>query len=79
MRTALRISSLVALLVTVVWVFYKPGFDSVAAAAAALAALLSSFFVKNEEVEPTQKQDVSGKSAGIQAGRDVKVGNINQK
>lgn len=68
-----KIACLVALLIAIAWLIYKPGFDSGIAVAAALAALISTFFLKKNDDSPTQKQEVSSEGVGIQAGRDVKV------
>ncbi len=79
MRLTAQIASLVALLLSIAWVIYKPGFDSAVAVAAALAALLSAFFLKKADSSPVQKQEVSSGGVGIQAGRDAKVENFQRK
>jgi hypothetical protein len=79
MRLAAILTSSLALLLSLAWLVYNPGFDSGVAVAAALAALISSFFLKRERQTGSQVQDVSGSSVGIQAGRDAKVRNIRNK
>lgn len=79
MRIAAQITALVATFIAIAWVIYKPGLDSAAAAAAALAALLSTFFLKKDSPKSKQVQHVSGKSVGVQAGRDAKVDNFKRK
>ena len=79
MRIAAILASLLALVLSILWVVYKPGFDSASAVAAALAASLASFFLKREKGTVGQTQQVSGSSIGIQAGRDAKVGNVKSK
>jgi len=79
MRIAAQIAALVATLISIAWVVYKPGLDSAAATAAAIAALLSTFFLKKDTPESKQVQNVSGKSVGVQAGRDAKVDNFKRK
>ena len=79
MRIATQVAALVALLISIAWVIYKPGLDSSAAVATAVVALLSSFFLKKANAEPKQVQKISGRSVGIQAGRDAKVDNFNLK
>jgi membrane protein implicated in regulation of membrane protease activity len=79
MRLAAIIASALALLLSVAWLAYKPGFDSGVAVAVALAALLSSFFLKRAKPKEGQNQQVSGSSIGIQAGRDANVHNIKNK
>lgn len=76
MRIAAQIAAFTATLLSIAWVIYKPGLDSAAAVAAAVTALLSTFFLKNNETTSKQVQDVSGRSVGIQAGRDAKVDNV---
>lgn len=77
MLIRIRICAVVALLVTVAWVVWKPGFDSCAAAAAALVVVLSCFGEKKRSpIQTGQSQKVSDHSAGIQAGRDAKVKDV---
>lgn len=76
MRLVLRISSFIALLLSIAWVMYRPGFDSIVAAAGALVVLISSFLVQKElPQQPTQALNVSGNGFGIQAGRDANIKN----
>ncbi|WP_312410811.1 hypothetical protein [Comamonas sp.] len=79
MRISAQIAALVATLISIAWVIYKPGLDSAAAVAAAVAALLSTFFLKKDATESKQVQHVAGNSVGVQAGRDAKVDNFKQK
>lgn len=78
MRTAIRLVSLVALLVSIVWLAYRPAFDSGLAAVTALAALLSSFLLKKTSIKPNtdQSQNISSDSIGIQAGGNVYIDKI---
>lgn len=76
MRLVLRISSFIALILSIAWIVYRPDFDSIVAAAGALVVLISSFLVKKElPQQPTQAQNVSGNGFGMQAGRDANVKN----
>lgn len=79
MRIAAQIAALMATLISIAWVTYKPDLDSATAVAAAIAALLSTFFLKKDAPESKQVQHVSGKSFGVQAGRDAKVDNFKRK
>jgi hypothetical protein len=79
MRIAAILASLTALVLSILWVVYKPGFDSAAAVAAALAASFSAFFLKRNRGKLGQTQKVSSSSIGIQAGRDANVGKLNNK
>jgi hypothetical protein len=76
MRVAAIISSLIAVVLAMVWVFQKPALDSAVALAAALAALLSSFFLRRERKEANQMQTVSDSSTAVQAGRDATIRDI---
>jgi hypothetical protein len=77
MRLSLHIALLLALLLSIVWVVFKPGFDSSIAVITSLAALISSFLIKKERNKrPTQSQKISDDSIGVQAGRDANVSNI---
>lgn len=77
MRLIFRLLSFVALLLSIAWVVYRPGFESIVSAAGALTALVSSFLVKKElSQQPTQAQNVSESGVGIQAGRDANVNNL---
>ena len=76
MRLTLKIAALVALLVSVVWLFFRPDFDSLAAVAAALVAFIAALLMKKETTAShSQKQVVSNGAIGIQAGRDANVTN----
>ncbi len=79
MRIAAQIAALVATLISIAWAACKPGLDSAAATAAAIAALLSTFFLKKDAPESKQVQNLSGKSVGVQAGRDARVDNFKLK
>jgi hypothetical protein len=71
MRLAVIFASLLALLLSLVWLIQRPAFDSAVAVVTALSALLSAFFLKRERKSTAQVQHVSNSSLGIQAGRDV--------
>ena len=76
MRLTLKITALIALLVSVAWLFFRPGFDSLAAVAAALVAFIAALLMKKESTATrTQSQVVTDGAVGIQAGRDANVTN----
>jgi hypothetical protein len=79
MRFAAILASLLVLLLSVVWLAAKPGFDSAVAVAAAIATLLSSFFLKRSKSAEGQTQNVSGSSIGVQAGRDANIDKVNKR
>ena len=76
MRLSAILASSLAMLLALVWLIYKPAFDSAFALATAIAALLTSFFLKRERKSDGQSQRVSESSVGIQAGRDANVREI---
>lgn len=79
MRLVAILASVLALLLSLAWLVYKPAFDSGVAVAASFAALVSSFFLKRQRDTDGQSQSVSGSSVGIQAGRDSTIRNITRK
>jgi hypothetical protein len=77
LRLTLKITALVALLVSVAWLYSRPGFDSLAAVAAALVAFIAALLMKKEQTAGhSQKQVVTDGAVGIQAGRDANVTNV---
>lgn len=76
MRVFAILVSFIAVLLSLVWLIYKPAFDSAVALAASIAALCSSFFLKREPETAGLTQRVSGTSVGIQAGRDANVRDV---
>ena len=74
MRGALRFLSVVALIVSVVWLYSEPSYKSLLAAVGALSGLISTFlFRKRDNHGPSQKQIVGDNATAIQAGGDVEV------
>lgn len=65
-----------AFVVSIAWFTFKPAYDSAAAVAAALAALIASFFLQRDRSGREQNQQVSGRSVGVQAGRDANVRDV---
>ncbi len=77
MQVFIKILSSVALIVSLGWLYYEPGFEPLLTSVVSLSALISSFMlgkkVKDENVK--QVQNVSENSSGIQAGGDVTINN----
>ena len=69
-----RITTILALLVALVWCYSDFKFDSAFAATIALAAVIA-LFIKREK-KPNQSQRVRDGSTGIQAAGDVNIGSI---
>jgi hypothetical protein len=76
MRMIAIFTTFFALLLSLLWLINKPGWDSIVATAASVAAFASSFFLIKSNSSPQQNQSVTGGSTGIQAGRDVKAKSI---
>jgi hypothetical protein len=73
----LKVIAWLGLVLAAAWVIYKPAFDSGTALVAAMLALGGLYLVGKghvEKVHSSQSQSVSGQGIGIQAGRDVKLG-----
>lgn len=63
-----------ALVASLAWVFYAPGFDSTLALISSLSACIAAFFVhKRNDMREKQGQSVSVGGVGIQAGRDLSI------
>jgi hypothetical protein len=79
MRISAIIFCLIWFAVSIAWIMSSPdSYEPYGSAIGAIVALISSFFLKKAEVGNAQNQTVSGKSFGIQAGRDVKIKNLDQ-
>lgn len=78
MRLTLKITAFLALLVSVAWLLFRPGFDSLVAVAAAVVAFIAALLMKKESAAShSQRQTVTDGAVGIQAGRDANVTNAN--
>lgn len=75
--TYLKMIAWIGLGLASVWVIYKPSFDSGTALVAAILAVGGLYLAGKKHVETahnSQSQSVSEHGIGIQAGRDVKLG-----
>jgi hypothetical protein len=76
LRLTLKLTALLALLVSVAWLFFRPGFDSLVAVAAALVAFIAALLMKKESAAShSQNQTVTEGAIGVQAGRDATLTN----
>ena len=71
MKMPIRILSLIAVILSGLWIYYNGTLESWLAFVVALSAMLSTFLNRSGG----QQQVVTQKSTGIQAGRDVVVNN----
>lgn len=78
MRSSIRVVSLIALLLSIAWLVYRPAFDSGVATISALAALLSTFMLKKSPIGSgaKQSQKISSGSIGVQAGGNVHIDKV---
>jgi hypothetical protein len=69
--------ALIALLGSIAWVIADPGFEPALAVVGSISALISAYVVEKRTARRAQQhQSVSHSSIGIQAGGDVKIGDI---
>ncbi len=76
----LKILTALSLFGSLAWVIVDPGFESGLAVVGSASAVLGLFVTgRRRRPESSQKQVVSGRSIGIQAGGDVSIGNTKRK
>ena len=74
MRIILRILAVVALVISVVWLYFEQDYEPALTAVVSLSALISTFFFGQKEAHnKAQNQNVGDKSSAIQAGCDISV------
>lgn len=76
---ALKVLAIVALLGAVAWFVWDPGFEPALAIVAAIVAFVSARVTEVRRATRQQSQSVSRSSIGIQAGRDVQIGDRSSK
>lgn len=77
---AIKILSFIALLGSIAWYIYDPGFEPAIAIITSLTALIAAWVSDNQRnTSSKQSQKVGDKSFGIQAGGGVNVGDIDVK
>ncbi len=75
----LKILASIALIVSILWVIAKPGFDSALAVVVSISGLVSAFLIQKHTAKRAQQyQSVSKSSIGVQASRDVSIGSIGE-
>lgn len=70
----LKVFAIVALLGAIAWFVWDPGFEPALAIVAAIVAFFSTKAREARRIKRQQSQSVTNSSVGIQAGRDVQVG-----
>lgn len=69
-----RLTTTLALLIAIAWLFFDPKFDSAFATAIALAAVIALYIAPTKKKRlSNQSQSVTEHSTGIQAGGDVNI------
>ncbi len=76
-RAMIKILTFLLLVIAVAWLIFSPGWDSLIASGTSLVAFLTSLRKTAIKQPSAQSQTVSGEGLGIQAGRDVSIGNLN--
>lgn len=78
MQVFIRVLSFLALLVSIGWLYFEPGFEPVLTTIVSLSALISTFIFGNKaKAEESQKQTVKKNSSGIQVGGDFSINSNN--
>jgi membrane associated rhomboid family serine protease len=73
----LKILSLIALLGSIMWFIFSPGFEPGLSVLGSLSAVITAYIIhKQKSKRAEQKQSVSKSSIGVQAGGDVNIGDI---
>lgn len=63
---------------SIAWYISKPDYDSAIAIITSLSAFIATFiYIGKKSQKAPQSQIVAEKGIGIQAGRDIKMGDIN--
>ena len=76
----LKLLAAIAVIGSIAWVIARPGYDSAIAVVTSLAALVGAFVEEKRRARRAQQhQSISESSFGIQAGRDVNLGDIGRK
>lgn len=74
MQIFIRILSFLALLVSIGWLYFEPGFEPVLTTIVSLSALISTFVFGNKsKAEKNQKQTIKKNSSGIQVGGNFSI------
>lgn len=81
MQLVIKVLSVLALVVSLCWLYFEPSFEPVLTSVVSLSALISSFVFgnRNKEQSSSQSQQVSLNSSGIQAGGNVTINNSHKE
>lgn len=75
----IKLLTAIVLLGSIAWVIADPGFEPALAVVGSISALISAFLVEKRNARRAQQhQSVSKSSIGVQAGGDVRIGNIDR-
>ena len=76
----IKVLSFLALLGSVAWFVYAPGFEPAIATVTSISTLIATWIAsKREQKSATQTQTVGDNALGIQSGGNVTVGDISLK
>ena len=74
MKVFIRVLAVSALLVSIGWLYFEPGFEPILTTIVSLSALISTFIFENKsKTEKGQKQTVKKNSSGIQVGGNFSI------
>lgn len=76
----IKILTSIAFLGSIGWLIAQPGWEPAIALITTLIALIAEFAVKKKvKSQPRQRQTISNRSTGYQAGRDIKIDENSKK
>lgn len=75
----LKILAFFSLLGSGAWFYTDHDFEPALAVLGSISALIGLFVVDKKKNQTMQKQIISNKSIGIQAGGDINIGNLDRK
>lgn len=72
--TFVIVLSIIAVVISTLWVILEQSFESIASLVASIIAVISLFLIeKRKKKQVTQNQEISNKSFGVQAGGNITI------
>lgn len=74
----IKILTAFSVVICFIWLLIQPGFESLIALLSSAVSFITVFFIdyRNRNKPLKQKQKITNKSIGLQAGGDITTGNI---
>lgn len=74
LMTFVIVLSIIAVVISTLWVILEQSFESIASLVASIIAVISLFLIeKRKKKQVTQNQEISNKSFGVQAGGNITI------